>query len=180
MAENKRLEEESSDVRFPNWNRPSGISPARSVFSHVFLWKWYGENRLQGVHYLRRHFAAFLFIFCPAEGMVRKGKGITMTMRLLVIVALFSLVIALALPPMAAADAAADYKAKCAMCHGADGMGKAAMGTKDLGSADIQKMSDADLTGAITNGKGKMPAYKGKLTDAQVSDLVKYIRTLKK
>jgi mono/diheme cytochrome c family protein len=25
-----------------------------------------------------------------------------------------------------------------------------------------------------------MPAYKGKLTDAQISDLVKYIRTLKK
>ena len=58
--------------------------------------------------------------------------------------------------------------------------GKAAMGTKDLGSADIQKMSDADLTAAITNGKGKMPAYKGKLTDAQIKDLVSYIRTLKK
>jgi cytochrome c6 len=104
-----------------------------------------------------------------------------MTMRLLQRIALFSFVIALALPPIAAAQAAADtYKAKCAMCHGADGMGKAAMGTKDLGSADIQKMSDADLAGAITNGKGKMPAYKGKLTDMQISDLVKYIRTLKK
>ena len=103
-----------------------------------------------------------------------------MKMKLIVTFAVFSLVIALALPPMAAADAAADYKAKCAMCHGADGMGKASMGTKDLGSADIQKMSDADLTGAITNGKGKMPSYKGKLTDAQISDLVKWIRTLKK
>ena len=30
------------------------------------------------------------------------------------------------------------------------------------------------------DGKGKMPAYKGKLTDAQITDLVKYIRTLKK
>ena len=103
-----------------------------------------------------------------------------MKMKLIVTFAVFSLVIALAQPPMAAADAAADYKAKCAMCHGADGMGKASMGTKDLGSADIQKMSDADLTGAITNGKGKMPSYKGKLTDAQISDLVKWIRTLKK
>jgi len=97
----------------------------------------------------------------------------------LVILALLSLVIALALPPMAAADAAADYKAKCAMCHGPDGMGKPPMGT-NLTSADAQGMSDADLTAAITNGKGKMPAYKGKLTDAQISDLVKYIRTLKK
>jgi len=103
-----------------------------------------------------------------------------MTMKLMQRIALFSFVIALALPPIAAADAAADYKAKCAMCHGADGSGKASMGTKDLGSADIQKMSDADLTAAITNGKGKMPSYKGKLTDAQISDLVKYIRTLKK
>lgn len=103
-----------------------------------------------------------------------------MTMRLLVTIALLSLLVALALPPMAAADAAADYKAKCAMCHGADGMGKPAMGTKDLGSPDIQKMSDADLTGALTNGKGKMPGYKGKLTDDQINDLVKYIRTLKK
>jgi mono/diheme cytochrome c family protein len=104
-----------------------------------------------------------------------------MTMRRLQWIALFGLVIALALPPMAAAQAAADtYKAKCAMCHGADGMGKAAMGTKDLGSADIQKMSDADLTAAITSGKGKMPAYKGKLTDAQIKDMVSYIRTLKK
>jgi cytochrome c6 len=104
-----------------------------------------------------------------------------MTMRWFQSIALLSLVFALALPPMAAAQSAMDtYKAKCAMCHGADGSGKAAMGTKDLGSADIQKMSDADLTAAITNGKGKMPSYKGKLTDAQVKDLVSYIRTLKK
>ena len=39
--------------------------------------------------------------------------------------------------------------------------------------------SDADLNGIITNGKGKMPKYDGKLTKDQVSDLVKYIRTLK-
>jgi len=101
-------------------------------------------------------------------------------MRLLQRIALFSFVIALVLPSIATAQSAADlYKAKCAMCHGADGSGKAAMGTKPLGSADVQKMSDADLTGAITNGKGKMPAYKGKLTDAQISGMVSYIRTLK-
>ena len=101
-------------------------------------------------------------------------------MRLLQRIALFSFVIALVLPSIATAQSAADlYKTKCAMCHGADGSGKAAMGTKPLGSADVQKMSDADLTGAITNGKGKMPAYKGKLTDAQISGMVSYIRTLK-
>lgn len=74
------------------------------------------------------------------------------------------------------------YKAKCAMCHGADGAGAMAkkMGSHDLNSADVQKMSDADLTTVISNGKGKMTGFKGKLTDAQISDVVKYVRTLKK
>ena len=54
-------------------------------------------------------------------------------------------------------------------------------GTKDLGSAEVQKASDADLTATITNGKPpKMPAYKGKLTDAQIKELVSFMRTLKK
>jgi cytochrome c6 len=78
------------------------------------------------------------------------------------------------------ADAAADYKAKCAMCHGANGEGKAAMKTQDLGSADVQKMSDDQLTNIITKGDGKMPGYDGKLSKDQISDLVKWIRTLKK
>jgi cytochrome c6 len=108
-------------------------------------------------------------------------------MRLSQRIALFCLMTALALPSLASAQAAKGqdtFKAKCAMCHGADGagatpMGKS-MGLKDLGSSAIQGMSDADLNAAITNGKGKMPAYKGKLTDAQINDLVTYIRTLKK
>jgi len=95
-------------------------------------------------------------------------------------IVLLSLVLALALPPIAAADAKADYTAKCAGCHGADGS-KSMMGAKPLSGADVQGMSDADLNADITNGKPpKMPAYKGKLTDAQITDLVKYIRTLKK
>jgi len=103
-----------------------------------------------------------------------------MTIRRLQQIGLFTFILALALPQIATAQSGSDtFKAKCAMCHGADGSGKAAMGTKPLGSADIQKMSDADLNAAITNGKGKMPAYKGKLTDAQIGDLVKFIRTLK-
>ncbi len=73
------------------------------------------------------------------------------------------------------------FKAKCAMCHGPDGTKEnAAMGVKSLASADIQKQSDADLTTAISKGKGKMPAYSGKLTDEQIKSLVAYVRTLKK
>jgi cytochrome c6 len=82
------------------------------------------------------------------------------------------------------ADGGADtFKAKCAMCHGADGKGDTGMGKslklRDLGSADVQGQSDADLTGIITNGKGKMPKYDGKLNADQINDVVKYIRTLK-
>lgn len=74
----------------------------------------------------------------------------------------------------------ATFKAKCAMCHGADGKGKASMQNTDLTAADTQKKSDADLSGIITGGKPpKMPAYKS-LAPEQVKDLVSYIRSLKK
>lgn len=78
------------------------------------------------------------------------------------------------------AAAEATFKTKCAGCHGADGKGKDAMKTRDLSSADVQKQSDADLSGIITNGKPpKMPAYKS-MTPDQVKDMVAYIRSLKK
>jgi mono/diheme cytochrome c family protein len=83
-----------------------------------------------------------------------------------------------------AADSGADvYKSKCASCHGAAGKGDTAMGKamklKDLGSAEIQKQSDADLTAVIEKGKKPMPAYEGKITKDEITDLVKYLRTLK-
>jgi cytochrome c6 len=82
------------------------------------------------------------------------------------------------------ADSGADtFKAKCAMCHGADGKGDTSMGKtlkiRDLGSADVQSQSDADLAKIITDGKGKMPKYDGKLTKDQVDEVVKFIRSLK-
>lgn len=81
-------------------------------------------------------------------------------------------------------DAAALYKTKCAACHGADGSGNTAMGKafklRDLGSDEVQAQTDAQLTAITSDGKGKMPAYKGKLTDDQIKELVGYIRTLKK
>ena len=84
-----------------------------------------------------------------------------------------------------AADTGPDlYKAKCASCHGADGSGNTAIGKRlnlrDLGSADVQKQSDDELAQIIDKGKGKMPGFGGKLSKAQIDDLVKYIRSLKK
>jgi len=84
----------------------------------------------------------------------------------------------------AAQDSPADvFKAKCAMCHGPAGNASTSMaknmGLKPLSDPSVQKMSDADLIALITNGKGKMPAMKGKLTDTQISDQAKYIHSLK-
>jgi mono/diheme cytochrome c family protein len=82
-----------------------------------------------------------------------------------------------------AAAAEATYKAKCAMCHGPDGKGETATGkmmkVKDFASEDVQKMSDADLSSAISAGKGKMPAFKTLSAD-QVKDLVAYVRAFGK
>jgi cytochrome c6 len=74
------------------------------------------------------------------------------------------------------------YKAKCQGCHGADGkattMGKK-LGAKDFQDPDVANASQADLVKITSEGKGKMPAYKGKLTDDQISDLVTYLKGMK-
>jgi cytochrome c6 len=85
--------------------------------------------------------------------------------------------------PATAQDAAATFKAKCVMCHGADGKGTAIgqkMGVHDFASPEVQKMSDAELTEALEKGKNKMPAYGSKLKDSEIKELVAYVRGLGK
>ena len=93
-------------------------------------------------------------------------------------------VAALLVAPMAMGDGAAVFKAKCASCHGPDGSGLTGMGKamklRDLGSADVQKQSDGELTTITTDGKGKMPAYKGKISDDEIKQVIAFMRTLKK
>lgn len=81
---------------------------------------------------------------------------------------------ALSLAGAAHADAAL-FASKCASCHGKDGHPTAVgqkMGAKDLSSL---KEPEAEIAEHIKNGKGKMPAYKDKLTDDQIASLAKYI-----
>ena len=100
--------------------------------------------------------------------------------KTMVVLAMFALVVSIAMPAFAA-DGAATFKAKCAMCHGADGTKEnPGMGVKSLAGADVQKQSDADLVGAVSKGKGKMPAYAGKLSDDEIKGVVAFVRTLKK
>ena len=87
--------------------------------------------------------------------------------------------IAICASPAVAQDAASTYKAKCAMCHGADGKG-GKMGTRDFASPEVKAETDAQLTEIINKGKGKMPSYTGKLKDTEIKDLIAYIRSLAK
>jgi cytochrome c6 len=90
--------------------------------------------------------------------------------------------VSLSLP--AKADGASNYKAKCALCHGADGKGDTpagkSMGAHDFTSPDVEKESDADLIAITTKGKNKMPAYGGKLSEADIKDVISYVRQLAK
>lgn len=106
------------------------------------------------------------------------------SMKSRVLCPLLALLLIFSISTMALAeDAAAIFKSRCTPCHGADGSGNTPMGkkvgAKSLGSAEVQKMSDAELTSVVKAGKGKMPAF-GTLNAAQLTDLVKLIRGFKK
>ena len=100
----------------------------------------------------------------------------------LLVLALF--VFVTVVPEAFAADGAALYKGKCAACHGADGAGKTKMGEKlalkDLASAEVQKISDADMSKLITDGKEKMPGFGKKLSAEEITALVAHVRTFAK
>jgi mono/diheme cytochrome c family protein len=74
------------------------------------------------------------------------------------------------------------YKAKCASCHGPDGKGETAAGkvtkARDICSAEVKKETDAAWTDIIVKGKDKMPSYDKKITDADVKDVIAYMRSL--
>ncbi len=79
-------------------------------------------------------------------------------------------------------DAATIYKSKCQACHGADGKGSAVgqkIGVISFQDPAVVKMSDAELFDTTKKGKNKMPAYDGKLSDADIKAVVKFCRDLK-
>ena len=95
----------------------------------------------------------------------------------------FALIVLFALP-LIADDGPALFKAKCAGCHGATGAGDTPVGKSlkvtPLSGADIQKLTDADLTKVITAGKGKMPAIGKTFTPEQIKSLIAVIRSFGK
>jgi cytochrome c6 len=86
----------------------------------------------------------------------------------------------------AAPDGAKNFGAKCASCHGKDGKGNAAMSkvfkvdpsALDLTDKATLDKTDADLDAVTAKGFKKMPAYAGKMTEAEIAALTAHVRTL--
>ncbi|HEV2679390.1 MAG TPA: cytochrome c [Rhodanobacter sp.] len=98
-------------------------------------------------------------------------------------VAMIAAMAATTMTGFAEGSAADTYKSKCAMCHGADGMASGPAGKAMKVPAITEavfKAPEANLIESTKKGKGKMPAYAGKLTDSQIKEVVAYMLTLKK
>jgi mono/diheme cytochrome c family protein len=89
-----------------------------------------------------------------------------------------------------AAAASENWDNNCAKCHGADGSGNTKIGKrlklKDYTDAKVQAdlkddaMVKAIKEGVSEGGKEKMTAFKDDLSDAEINDLVAYIRKMQK
>jgi cytochrome c6 len=81
--------------------------------------------------------------------------------------------------PAMAGDAASGgkiFSANCASCHA--GGNNVVNGVKTLKKEALDKYemnSLAAITTQVTNGKNAMPAFKGRLTDAQIEDVATYV-----
>jgi mono/diheme cytochrome c family protein len=75
------------------------------------------------------------------------------------------------------------FKSNCATCHSQNGsptaVGKS-LNAPDLGSAPVQNQTKIQLEQIISSGKGNMPAFKDKLSQAEIDSLVAYVHTLSK
>jgi len=69
------------------------------------------------------------------------------------------------------------YEKNCAKCHGKGATGRR-FGGPSLVSIKVSSASDDDLRNIITNGKGHMPKFTGKLTPEEIDTLVSETRSL--
>ncbi|MBD2714199.1 cytochrome c [Microvirga sp. STR05] len=67
------------------------------------------------------------------------------------------------------------FQQNCEVCHGPDGK-RGLNGAHDLTKSNL---NTAGRVYMVTQGLGKMPAFKGQLTDAQIQQVVAYSLTLK-
>ena len=84
----------------------------------------------------------------------------------------------------AQSSGAAIFKANCQGCHGVNGIPNPTMarllGVPSVKDPAMRKLTPVEMITTVKNGKGKMPAWKSTLTDAQIKAVVAYLRTLTK
>ena len=80
------------------------------------------------------------------------------------------------------ATARANYKKNCEACHGPEATGglvkveKKQIKVPSLKADHAIKHTDEQLTKMITNGEEEMPAFKDKMSAADISEMVRFIR----
>ena len=95
-------------------------------------------------------------------------------------ITLVALMAATTMTTFAQGPGADNYKAKCAMCHAADGSASGPAGkAMKVPAFSTSKQTEAEMIAETKAGKGKMPAFAGKLTDAQIKEVIAYVKTLK-
>jgi cytochrome c553 len=148
------------------------------------------QRKAAAVFYIqfRRVKEVFIFATPRAEGMLLSSSSkltrrneIMKTTKLVMLVTTIAVALFMLIPNLswAADDGAATFKAKCAMCHGADGAGKPAMKAPSLISDEAKKKSDDDFAKAINETAKHTPAVKSLPAD-DVKAVIAYIRTLQK
>jgi mono/diheme cytochrome c family protein len=71
------------------------------------------------------------------------------------------------------------FKTNCVSCHAGDGRGSdvgKSLHVPDFHSSQVQSKTNAQLAEIIAQGSGNMPPFGGRLSNDQISALVKYIR----
>jgi len=86
---------------------------------------------------------------------------------------------------MSAADATTIYSRECVSCHGRDGRGRTRKGrqthARDMTRAEWQDdVSDERLFNSISNGRGKMPAFRKKISENDIEALVAHVRRMRR
>ena len=68
------------------------------------------------------------------------------------------------------------YVARCATCHGVGGQG--GVGPALAGVVATKYPNIEDQIAIVTNGKGAMPSFKGKLTKQQIDAVASYVSSV--
>jgi mono/diheme cytochrome c family protein len=79
--------------------------------------------------------------------------------------------------PVIEADGAGVFSERCASCHGSDGGGS--VGPQLSDGRVVERFPDvADQIEVVRDGRGAMPSFEDRLSEAEIEAVVEYTRTL--